>query len=89
MTLKESNINSKSIKDSFVKDYRLRIAGKIKDIREKRGYSQDELAEIMNVNRTTISKIENGKFSFSIDYLAKFSLFLDFDFMLVDNKITH
>jgi transcriptional regulator with XRE-family HTH domain len=56
----------------------------IREIREKRGYSQDELAEIMEVNRSTISKIENGKFSFSIDYLSKFSFFLDFDLTLID-----
>ncbi|WP_432671106.1 helix-turn-helix transcriptional regulator [Flavobacterium sp. SM2513] len=59
----------------------------IREIREKRGYSQDELAVIMEVNRSTISKIENGKFSFSIDYLSKFSFFLDFDLTLLDNKI--
>lgn len=81
--MKESIINTEN---NFIRDYRLKIAGEIKAIREKRGYSQDDLAEIMGVNRTTISKIENGKFSFSIDYLAKFSLFLDFDFSLKDNK---
>jgi len=84
--LKESIIKSESFNDDFIVNYRLKIARNIKAIREKRGYSQDDLAEIMNVNRTTISKIENGKFSFSIDYLAKFSLFLDFGFLLVDNK---
>lgn len=82
--MKESIINSEN---NFIRDYRLKIAGEIKAIREKRGYSQDELAEIMGVNRTTISKIENGKFSFSIDYLAKFSLFLDFNFSVVDNLV--
>jgi transcriptional regulator with XRE-family HTH domain len=56
----------------------------IREIREKRGYSQDELAEIMEVNRSTISKIENGKFSFSIDYLSKFSFFLNFDLTIID-----
>ncbi|MFV8353405.1 helix-turn-helix transcriptional regulator [Flavobacterium sp. XS2P14] len=59
----------------------------IREIREKRGYSQDELAEIMEVNRSTISKIENGKFSFSIDYLSKFSWFLQFDLDVVDNNM--
>lgn len=75
------------MKDDLIRDYRLKIAGEIRAIREKRGYSQDDLAEIMGVNRSTISKIENGKFSFSIDYLAKFSFFLDFDFSLVDNQM--
>ena len=43
------------------------LLGGEKNGRWKKGLSQDELAEKMNVNRATISKIENGKFSFSID----------------------
>ncbi|RTY87555.1 XRE family transcriptional regulator [Flavobacterium sp. GSN2] len=72
--------------ENYLHECRLNMGQKIREIREKRGYSQDQLAEIMEVNRSTISKIENGKFSFSIDYLSKFSWFLDFDFLLEDNK---
>jgi plasmid maintenance system antidote protein VapI len=36
----------------------------------------------MDVNRSTISKIENGKFAITIDYIVKFGLHLDFDFVL-------
>ena len=85
--MKGSIKNSENSKDDFIRDYRLKIAGEIRVIREKRGYSQDDLAKIIGVNRSTISKIENGKFSFSIDYLAKFSFFLDFNFSIVDNQI--
>jgi len=87
-----TNNDSQLVKNStenYIRNCRLKMGRDIREMREKKGYSQDGLAKIMGVNRTTISKIENGKFSFSIDYLAKFSLFLDFDFMLVDNKITH
>jgi DNA-binding XRE family transcriptional regulator len=70
--------------ESYVHDSRIKIGKNIREIREKRGYSQVELAIIMEVNRSTISKVENGKFSFSIDHLSKFSWFLDFDFSLVD-----
>lgn len=73
-------------KEQFIRDYRTKIGDTIKNIREKKGYSQDELAEIMNVNRSTISKIENGKFNLSIDYLSKFSWFLDFEFQLKETK---
>lgn len=79
--------HSENIKEDFIQEHRLKIGDSIKVIREKRGYSQDELAEIMKISRSTISKVENGKFSFSIDYLSKFSWFLDFDFSLVDNKV--
>lgn len=75
---------SQRVKEDFIKDYRLKIGNSIRVIREKRGYSQDHLAEIMAVNRSTISKIENGKFNLSIDYLSKFSWFLDFELHIVD-----
>ena len=38
-----------------------RLPGRIRDLRIGRGYSQRELAERMNVPRTYISKLENGK----------------------------
>ncbi len=84
-----SNIKSQNTDvkmENYLHDCRLKMGETIREIREKRGYSQDELAAIMAVNRSTISKIENGKFSFSIDYLSKFSWFLDFDLSVVDNK---
>jgi DNA-binding XRE family transcriptional regulator len=51
----------------------------IREIQEKKEYNQEQLDEIMKVSRTTISKIENGKFNCSIDYLSKFSWFLGFE----------
>ena len=65
--------------ENYIYDYRIKVGETLKEMREKKGYSQDELAEAMNVNRTTISKIENGKFNLSLDYLSKFSWFLDFN----------
>ena len=58
----------------------------IREIREKKGHNQEQLAEIMKVSRTTISKIENGKFNCSIDYLSKFSWFLGFEVTIKDFK---
>jgi transcriptional regulator with XRE-family HTH domain len=72
--------------ENFIRDYRVKIGDALRNIREKKGYSQDELAEIMNINRSTISKIENGKFNLSLDYLSKFSWFLDFEFQLKETK---
>jgi len=68
----------------FIKDNSLHLGRAIKDFRERRGYSQDYLANIMDDSRSTILKIENGKISFSIDYLSKLSVYLNFDFQLVD-----
>jgi DNA-binding XRE family transcriptional regulator len=38
----------------------------------------------MKVSRTTISKIESGKFNCSLDYLSKFSWYLGFDFKAIE-----
>ena len=72
--------------ECYLQDCRLKMGESIREIREKNGYNQEQLAEIMKVSRTTISKIENGKFNCSIDYISKFSWFLNFDFSVVINK---
>jgi transcriptional regulator with XRE-family HTH domain len=73
--------------ESYLHDCRLKMGDTIREIREKRGYSQEQLAEIMKVSRTTISKIENGKFNCSMDYLSKFSWFLKFEVFFKEKKI--
>jgi transcriptional regulator with XRE-family HTH domain len=70
--------------ESQIKDYRLILGDKIRQVREKRGYSQEQLADMMDINRSTISKIENGKFSITVDYLVRFSIFLDYEFKVVE-----
>jgi transcriptional regulator with XRE-family HTH domain len=72
--------------DIHLHDCRVRIGENIREIREKKGYNQEQLAEIMKVSRTTISKIESGKFNCSINYLSKFSWYLDFDLTIINNK---
>jgi transcriptional regulator with XRE-family HTH domain len=62
------------------------IALEIKKIREEKGLSQLELAEKMGVARSTISKIENGEFAFSVDYLIKLSENLNFTIKLEKNE---
>lgn len=73
--------------EKHLHDCRIKIGETIREIREKRGYSQEQLAEIMQISRTTISKIENGKFAISIDYLVKFGWYLNFDIDFVDKLI--
>lgn len=70
--------------ESQIKDYRLKLGDKIRQVREQKGYSQEQLAEMMDINRSTISKIENGKFSITVDYLVRFSIFLDYEFKVVE-----
>lgn len=70
--------------ESQIKDYRLKLGDKIRHVREQRGYSQEQLADMMDINRSTISKIENGKFSITVDYLVRFSIFLDYEFKVIE-----
>jgi transcriptional regulator with XRE-family HTH domain len=77
--------NPKFTKKEFISTYRTNIGMEICKRRLKKGYSQEVLANLMGISRATISKIENGKFAISIDYLAKFAWYLDFDIKLLDN----
>lgn len=70
--------------ENQIKDYRLKLGDKIRQVREQRGYSQEQLSDMMEVNRSTISKIENGKFSITVDYLVRFSIFLDYEFKVIE-----
>jgi len=65
---------------------RLEVGETIKNFREKRGFSQNDLATFMNISRATISKIENGKFAISVDYLEKFAWHLDFDVKIFEKE---
>jgi transcriptional regulator with XRE-family HTH domain len=68
--------------ENYLNNHRSKIGETIREIRENRGYNQEQLAEIMKVSRSTISKIERGRFNCSIDYLSKFSWFLEFEISL-------
>jgi DNA-binding XRE family transcriptional regulator len=81
--MKENSI----VTNEFLQYYRSKIGQSIREIRKNRGYNQAQLAEIMKISRTTISKIESGKFNCSIDYLLKFSWFLEFDVIFKDKTI--
>jgi transcriptional regulator with XRE-family HTH domain len=67
-----------------IKEFRQILGNEIKAVREKRGLSQEQLAEMMDINRSTISKIENGKFSITVDYLARFSIYLEHEFRVME-----
>ena len=72
--------------EQYIQENREAIGKQIRAFREKKGFSQDELAEIMEVNRSTISKVETGKFAITIDYLVKFAWYLDFDISVLEKK---
>ena len=72
--------------EQYIQEKREAIGKQIRAFREKNGFSQDELSEIMDVNRSTISKVETGKFAITIDYLVKFAWYLDFDISVLEKQ---
>lgn len=80
----QNNSGQRDQEKSRILEKRTKIGDTIRTIREKKGLSQDQLAVIMNISRSTISKIENGKFNITVDYLARFSIPLDFEFQIVE-----
>ncbi len=78
--------NKVPLSQQYIQKNREDIGRQIQLLREKKGLSQEQLAEIMEVNRDTISKIEAGKFAITIDYLAKLSQYLDFKIMLLEKQ---
>ncbi|WP_233589336.1 helix-turn-helix domain-containing protein [Flavobacterium sp. RSP46] len=53
---------------------------KVKLLREEKGFSIEQLANISNVDRNYISDIEKGKRNVSIEIMEKIILALDTDF---------
>ncbi|PSR55918.1 transcriptional regulator [Adhaeribacter arboris] len=45
----------------------------LKNIRESKGISQQELADIANLNRATIMRTENAQFAVTLDVLLSIS----------------
>ena len=72
--------------EQYIQENREAIGKQIRAFREKKGFSQDELAETMEVNRSTISKVETGKFAITIDYLVKFAWYLDFNISVLEKQ---
>jgi len=61
------------------------IGQRTAELRKKAGISQQRLAEMLGVSRTTITQIENGKRKVSVDELAKFSEIFN---LSVDNLLS-
>ncbi len=72
--------------EQYIQENQEVIGKQIRTFREKKGFSQDDLAEIMDVNRSTISKVETGKFAITIDYLVKFAWYLDFNISVLEKQ---
>jgi len=54
------------------------IVSWLKQMREDKLLTQQELADLIGCDHTTVSKIESGKWAFSIDYINRLAEHLDF-----------
>jgi len=76
-------MKSPNISEDYIIQKRLDIGKKLKEIRESRGLTMDQLGEKLDIGRATVSKIEAGKWNFGIDTLSVFSIVLEFDINIV------
>lgn len=53
-----------------IKDVKIELGLLVKALRKQRGYSQMQLAYSLDVSRTTIQNLENGK-NFTVDTILK------------------
>ena len=55
----------------MIDDIKLKLGKRIKEIRIKSGYSQEELASLAKLHRTYISDIERGGRNVSVENIEK------------------
>lgn len=77
--------NSNIEAEIVVTNDRERIGSQIKAIREKKGLTQQKLADMSGKQKSTISKIERGKFNPSIDLLSDILIHLDSKLIIAKN----
>ncbi len=59
-----------------------KCGARIRQIRKQNGYTQERLADELNIDRSVLSRIEAGKYACGVDFLAQiatlFGISLDF-----------
>ena len=65
------------------------IGGKLRKLRQNKGYSQEYMAEILEISQKTYSNMENEKATISVTTLKKLAKELDVDLLelLSDGKV--
>ena len=49
----------------------MKFCEKLQKLRKEKGYSQEQLAEIIDCSREHIARIENGKINIGLEYFIK------------------
>lgn len=69
--------------DEQEKQFRIDLGNEIKAARKSKGYSLIDLAELSGIKQSTLRSIEAGRFSVKTDYLVRFSIILEHEFVIV------
>ena len=67
-----------NIDENYLINKRKELGEKIRQYRESKGLTGQQLADEMGIKQSTVSKIEAGKWNFGIDTLNSFAVYLDF-----------
>lgn len=65
---------------------RVEIGKKIKKARRDKGYTQKKLSELTRINKTTISEIENGRFTGAFDIFERIVDEVGLQFEIISKK---
>ena len=67
---------------------RMIFAGNLKEIRDKQGLSQEELADIAGLHRTYVGSVERGERNISLDNMERLAgaLKINIQDLLVDDQ---
>jgi DNA-binding XRE family transcriptional regulator len=67
---------------------RMQLGKEIKNMRERKGVTQDRLANLVGIDRASISRIEQGRHSTGIDLIYRIAKSLGCKFSLHDVDVT-
>src|SRR3989337_3004872 len=71
------------------RDYKGRIGNLIRDARKHRGWTQSQLAEVLNTSQSAVNRIERGHQNLSLEMIARIGEALDSEIVSLGAGPTH
>ncbi|MEY8849693.1 helix-turn-helix domain-containing protein [Psychroserpens sp. XS_ASV72] len=85
MSTEEQKINEIKLTEKQLLKYKKAFGNNLKEVRLKKGLSQTALASMLGYEKTTISRIENGRTNFTFSTIVKICLALNVEIKEVYN----
>lgn len=79
MSTEEQKINEIELTEKQLLKYKKAFGNNLKEVRLKKGLSQTALASMLGYEKTTISRIENGRTNFTFSTIVKICLALNIE----------